>query len=108
MTNVDNPANIPPIFRLENVIIEKDGELGVDDVSAKTIETRIFPNPVNNSFQINSNRSIESVALYNITGRLVKTFSDETNYEISDLASGIYLARVSTDLGSKTLKVIKE
>ena len=106
MLNVDNTTN--PIFRLQDVILERNGTLGIDDLSVNNIETRIFPNPVANSFQIDSNRNIDSVTLYNITGRLIKTFGEETNYDISDLSTGIYIANIKTQLGSQTIKIVKD
>ena len=106
MLNVDNVNT--PIFRLENVLLVRDDTLGIGDVSVSNIEMSAFPNPVSNSFQIDSNRSIQSVYLYNISGRLVKTFSEETTYAISDLAPGIYLAKVSTDIGFKTIRIINK
>ncbi|RCW92122.1 T9SS type A sorting domain-containing protein [Winogradskyella arenosi] len=106
MLNVDNVAT--SIFRLENVVLERDGVLGLEDVSTQVIIANVFPNPAKNSFQIQANENVERVELYNITGRLVKTFEGEANYNISDLPSGIYLAQVKMPLGTKTLKVIKE
>ena len=106
MLNVDNTAT--SIFRLENVILERDGALSVEEISANNIVASVSPNPVTNSFQINSNKSVERVELYNITGRLVKTFGEEAHYDISDLATGIYIANIKTQLGSKTIKVVKE
>ncbi|REE08736.1 putative secreted protein (Por secretion system target) [Winogradskyella pacifica] len=106
MLNVDNTAT--SIFRLENVILERNGSLSVEEISANSIVASVSPNPTANSFQINSNKSIESVKLYNITGRLVKTFGEEANYDISDLTTGIYIANIKTQLGSKTIKVVKE
>ena len=108
MLNIDNISSTS-IFRLENVILEKDGVLlSIEDVSANQIVANLFPNPVTNSFQINSSNSIESVKLYNITGRLLKTFNEKTNYDISDLATGIYIANINTHLGSKTIKIVKK
>ncbi|MFD1016059.1 T9SS type A sorting domain-containing protein [Winogradskyella rapida] len=106
MLNVDNVAT--SIFRLENVVLERDGVLGLEDVSTQEIRANVFPNPAKNSFQIQANENVERVELYNITGRLVKTFEGEANYDISDLPSGIYLAQVKMPLGTQTLKVIKE
>jgi hypothetical protein len=67
-----------------------------------------YPNPVTSSFQIDSNKSIESLEIYSITGQLLKSFSKEANYDISDLATGIYIANISTQFGSKTLRIVKE
>ncbi|WP_366523626.1 T9SS type A sorting domain-containing protein [uncultured Kordia sp.] len=67
-----------------------------------------YPNPVTNSFQISSNNSIENVKLYNITGRLLKTFNERVHYNISDLVAGIYFVNIKTDLGSKVFRLIKK
>jgi hypothetical protein len=82
--------------------------LPVNDFELNNASIVAYPNPVTNSFQIDSNRSIESVKLYNITGRLIKTFKEEANYDISDLSTGIYIANIKTELGSKTLRIVKE
>jgi len=82
--------------------------LPTDDFELNNAAIVAYPNPVTNSFQIDSNKSVESVKLYSITGKLLKTFNEEVNYDISDLATGIYIANIKTQLGSKTLRLIKE
>jgi len=82
--------------------------LGVDDFETQETSVKAYPNPAKNSFQIDSNKSIERVELYNITGQLLKTYSEEAHYDISDLATGVYIANIKTELGSKTLRIVKE
>ncbi|MBF8148754.1 T9SS type A sorting domain-containing protein [Winogradskyella sp. F6397] len=82
--------------------------LSVDNFEIQETTVNVFPNPAKNSFQIDSNNSIERVELYNITGQLLKTYSEEANYDISDLATGIYIANIKTQFGSKTLRIVKE
>jgi len=82
--------------------------LSVDDVELNKTSIVAYPNPVTNSFQINSNKNIESVKLYNITGRLLKTFNEEASYDISDLATGVYVANVKTASGSKAIRIVKK
>ncbi|RED46932.1 putative secreted protein (Por secretion system target) [Winogradskyella eximia] len=106
MLNIDNTAT--SIFRLENVTLERNGSLSVEEVSTNNTVANISPNPVTNSFQIHSNKRIERVELYNITGRLIKTFNEEANYNISDLSAGIYIANIKTQLGSQTIKIVKD
>ncbi|MFD2542310.1 T9SS type A sorting domain-containing protein [Lacinutrix gracilariae] len=96
-----------PTVRFSEISIEKTATLSVDEIHSVN-SVSLYPNPVTNSFQITSNRTIQSVALYNITGRLTKTFNAASNYDISDLATGIYLAKIHTDLGSKTLRIVKK
>jgi len=96
-----------PTVRFSEISIEKTATLSVDEIHSVN-SVSLYPNPVTNSFQITSNRTIQNVALYNITGRLTKTFNAASNYDISDLATGIYLAKIHTDLGSKTLRIVKK
>jgi len=81
--------------------------LGIDDFEIQETGVKVYPNPVKNSFQIDSKNSIESVELYNITGQLLKTFNKEANYDISDLTAGVYIANIKTEFGSKTLRIVK-
>ncbi|RED46931.1 putative secreted protein (Por secretion system target) [Winogradskyella eximia] len=94
-------------FRYYNVTFTNVA-LSVDDFETQDTSVKVYPNPTKNSFRIDSNKTIESVELYNITGQLLKTFSEEANYDISDLATGIYIANIKTQLGSKTLRIVKE
>ncbi|WP_179351275.1 T9SS type A sorting domain-containing protein [Winogradskyella vidalii] len=81
--------------------------LSTNDFELNSASINVYPNPVTNSFQIDSNNSIERVELYNITGQLLKTFREEANYDISDLATGIYIVNIKTQFGSKTIRIVK-
>jgi glycosidase len=76
---------------------------------AKTIS--LYPNPTNDAFVLSNNTS--QVAIYNIAGQVVKTFtgSFESNhvYSVDDLQTGIYLVKI-TDENNRlvTTKLIKE
>lgn len=98
-----------PTLRFYNIKLIKSEVLSIDDVHLQNSELSVFPNPVTNSFQLKTNKSIESVKLYNITGRLLKTFNGKANYyDISDLATGMYIANIKTQSGSKTLRIVKK
>jgi hypothetical protein len=77
-------------------------QFGIDAVS-------VYPNPTASNFSINGN--FEKVQVYTISGQLIKTFvsSDNNQFSISDLSTGLYLVRVSdANNNNKTLKLIKE
>lgn len=65
----------------------------------------IFPNPVHDALVIRNLQGSQTVNIYALDGRLMKTFaaSGEQAIDISDLAMGIYLVRTE----SATLKMIK-
>ena len=97
-----------PTLRIYSVAIAKSiAVLGVDDNNTVN-NIGLYPNPVTNSFQIDASIDIENVQLYNIAGQLLKTFNKGANYDISDLATGIYTANIKTVSGSKTIKIMKK
>lgn len=90
----------------------KAGTLNVSEVTAHNVIT-VFPNPTKSNWNIEAanNRKITSVNVFDVLGNRVLSMSNLTNkVEIStnDLSSGIYLARVHTDAGIKTIKLIKD
>ena len=88
-----------------SVTIDKtDSSLSTDEFTKSTFT--LYPNPAINSFQLNS-KNIESVKLYSNTGSLIKTFSAKANYDVSDLATGIYIVHINTQSGSKSIKIVK-
>ena len=58
-----------------------------------------------------SNEVLESVELYNVLGKQVKTMklaSQEAQVSLADLSSGIYLAKVTVNGQNKSFKLIKK
>ena len=54
---------------------------------------------------------IESVDVFNVLGRKVlsqRVNKNAAEVSVQSLASGLYLARVKTDAGVKTIKLIRE
>jgi hypothetical protein len=75
------------------------------------IEARAFPNPSSTSWVITTpNNTIKSVQVFNLLGKQVvsRTFNgNEANISVESLSSGIYLAKVTTDVGTTTMKLIR-
>jgi 1,4-alpha-glucan branching enzyme len=71
----------------------------------------ISPNPASTYFTLNGD--VQSVQIYSITGQLVKSFksnfTNESQFEISDLNKGIYLVK-AFDINNReaTLKLVKQ
>lgn len=62
----------------------------------------LFPNPAKSMFQIASKVDIEKVELYSLQGQLVKEFITQSQYDVSDVAKGIYLVKVNSEESSYT------
>lgn len=99
--------------------------VGCDDETSQTIqvetnpfvpnweyEISIYPNPVTTTLNLSSTGTSDfELSVLDITGKVIKTekMLDQTfAFDVSDLASGIYMLRlVSTDGASKVVKFVK-
>jgi len=73
----------------------------------------VYPNPANNTIALKnmSSMNIQSIAITNISGQLVKTLKtyDGGQINVQDLRSGVYFVRVlSSDNTVNTLRFIKQ
>lgn len=82
--------------------------LGTNDVAMSGL--KVYPNPTTGILTIENAQAISGVEIFNLTGQIVrvKTVNElATTIDMSGLASGTYLVRVTSDAATKTLKVIK-
>lgn len=81
------------------------------NIPEQNIETTsVFPNPATTLFKIN--KTVSNVALYDLTGKLIKafegTFNEGFEFDISDLKQGLYLIEIRTENENKiSQKLIK-
>jgi hypothetical protein len=85
-----------------------DITLGVDQFSADKFS--VYPNPVKDMLNIKSSNTVDNVTVYDLLGKVVLqenpgTISPAIN--MSNLASGSYLVKVTIGDSSKTVKVLK-
>lgn len=66
------------------------------------------PNPAHSKIVINSNDKIESVEVYDISGKLISTHSNTYEIDISELMQGMYFLRMNLGNEIVTKKFIKE
>ncbi len=106
VTNVDAMISLQPgEFKIYG---SSQVTLAVGDVNLSDLVT-IYPNPVKDAFKINSEAT--KVAVYDISGRLIKTFKGNfdknKSYTISDLKPALYLIRITSGQGVLTKKILK-
>lgn len=69
----------------------------------------LYPNPVNDSFKIQTDEIINSVSIYSINGNKVKEFKNSLeHYSLKNLSNGMYFVKIKSDKGTITKKVIKQ
>lgn len=87
----------------------------VDDVLSNTdfkrpIDFSFYPNPAQDHVTISSDDAFQSVQVFDITGKIVLTRNEfnatEKEINVSELSSGVYLLKVSSEGTSSTQKLI--
>ncbi|MEH6536835.1 MAG: ELWxxDGT repeat protein [Psychroserpens sp.] len=96
------PSDGRQLWRIENET------LNVDDVEISN-QSILFPNPTSSVLNIKSESSVSVLNVYDINGRLVKSYQTIINNQIdtSELNSGIYFVQYTVDGIISTEKVIK-
>ena len=83
----------------------------IDDFSLNA--ATVYPNPSNGNFTITTKTFLKSVDVYTINGALIKSYkvddsSENVEFNISDLPSGVYLLELKNDSEKTWKKVIIE
>jgi hypothetical protein len=76
-----------------------DGCLSLDE--EMLLSVMIYPNPTEATFSITT--PVDEVVITDMNGRIVKSFGNQTNYDISELKQGIYMVRIVTN-GTQLLR----
>ena len=86
----------------------RDPSLSIENLELEQMFS-IYPNPATHYFSIVTTSEIKNISVYNLHGKLVKTFEkSQDQYSIKDLTAGLYFVNISTINGAITKKVIKE
>lgn len=97
----------------ENVMTYSEcSTLGITDYHIESVS--VFPNPTNNRLTVSAGSSggIESVTIYDIRGRQVKSVSfpntNQKTIDVSELQSGVYLIKIGAKTKFLSKKLIIE
>jgi len=61
---------------------------------------KVYPNPTNGMIAVNAQENIQNIAIVNLAGQVVKTFDNNglnAQLDVSDLAAGNYILKITTD-----------
>lgn len=81
---------------------------GVQDFSADSF--RVYPNPVKDILNISTKTAVDSIEVYDVLGKKVLSTQPDVispKINMSGLASGAYMVKVTIGNASKTVKIIK-
>jgi uncharacterized repeat protein (TIGR01451 family) len=86
--------------------------LSTGNLSKSEMEVTIFPNPTKNKLMINSNDSIEKIAVLSTDGRILLEKNDvgQKQYElnINNFSTGMYIIQLSNKNQANSYYIIKE
>jgi len=103
-------ANPDDESALGSVIIEPNATLSTETI--QQVFVNAYPNPTKSNWTIHTgNAQVEAIEVFNLLGKKVfvpTTINTKTTIHSSNLSSGIYLAKIKTDKGQTTIKLIKE
>ncbi len=77
-----------------------DPTLGTEIPTTTEKRMVMFPNPSRDSFELQSEDTIQQVAIYSLQGQLIKLYAKQLHYDVTDLAKGVYLVKI---IGDKTV-----
>lgn len=98
--------NFPIATNIASTVFQS---LGIGDFE-KDNSVSIYPNPSNGIVNIKADNTIQSIALYDVQGRVLVTrlIKDvQSNLDISNYSGGVYFIKVFTDKGMKLEKIMK-
>lgn len=96
-------------IEIDNVSVEASA-MSVSDLNKNF--SSVYPNPVVDSFNVNLsskfNASNVTVTVTDLAGRTVKAFGAATSYNVSDLAAGVYVVKITDGKNTETKKIVKK
>ena len=101
-------ANSPDsdfFIQVNNLPLSSLNYLSIDENSTKN-KVKIYPNPVKDFLNIDA-KNIDWIKIYDVSGKLVKTFSKQSKINISELPKGNYLTEISENGKISKQKFIK-
>lgn len=97
------------IVYFDNIVLTQNGPLSENDIAAANF--KVYPNPSANNWRVTAqDASIDSIQLFDMTGKLVKEITPnavQTTIDGTSLNSGIYLAQISSGNSTSTVKLVK-
>nr|WP_321222604.1 T9SS type A sorting domain-containing protein [uncultured Psychroserpens sp.] len=107
--NLNSDASLDAAYDAIGSIVIQPASLSVNDVTAN--EFSVYPNPTKNNWSVNANSNITAITVYDVLGKQVismQNVGDVVTIDGSNLIGGMYFAKITSQNGSKTIKLIKK
>ena len=94
---------------VDDVWVGNDPGVGIGEIS--TLVATVSPNPTTNSVTIEANTADGDMTVFDLFGRQVMSVTlhdGHAELDLSAFAKGVYMARISSEAGISTIKLVKE
>lgn len=94
---------------IDNVsVVDASATLAVNDI-AKNSGVKVYPNPVKDVLNINTDKKVNSIEIFSLTGQLIRKLDNNSKQvNVSDLKKGVYLLRVKSEGKDESFKIVKD
>ena len=82
---------------------------GIEETTSFVVS--VSPNPTKGNITIETNAASGEITVFDLFGRIITTVMLSEGYgevDLSEYAKGVYVARVSSEVGTSTIKLVKE
>ncbi len=105
VTGTSDPISIPAgEFRIYG---NQSVTLGTDDFELNKL-LKLYPNPASTAFQLN--RAVETVSIFDLTGKLITQFKGDFQarheFDVSKISQGMYIVKFVSNSSSVTKRLI--
>lgn len=94
---------------VDDVWVGNDPSVGVEEQSL--LVAAVSPNPTTGKVVVDANANDGQVTVFDMLGKQILTapvIEGRAELDLGTFAKGVYVARISTDAGSRTIKLVKE
>ncbi len=82
------------------------GTLGVTDI--EKISVKYYPNPVKDILTVSSDKKVNQISVYSVTGQLLQEINKSNTINLSKLPSGVYFVKTTIEGNTDVAKIIKK
>lgn len=90
---------------LDDIAVRKEDPLGVSEL--QNLAVSVYPNPFTNQVSVKSEKAIDEVKIFDLSGKLVATTTQST-INTESLESGYYLLKVKSGNQTVTKRIVKQ
>lgn len=80
----------------------------IEEITTDEIIIKVYPNPVSNALNIETDGKVNDIILYDVLGKEVMRTKKTNDIDVSSLNNGIYILKLITEKGIGEYKIVKE